>query len=380
MPEPALHLAVFLSLSGQGGVERMVLNLCAGFAAAGCRVDLLLVAGGRATPPPLPPGVNLVPLPARHTAASLFSLVAYLRRARPQALLAAKERANRVALAARRLAGVRTRVVVRVGTTVSAALAGRSRLRLAMWHWPMRFFYPRADGIVAVSRGVAADLSRITGLPAGRFTVIPNPVITPRMLALAELPVDHPWLGPGAPPVILGCGRLTRQKGFPHLLQAFARLRRDIDCRLIILGEGRERPALLNLAAQLGVAATVDLPGYVANPYAYMRRASLFVLSSLWEGSPNVLTEALALGVPVVATDCPSGPREILADGRLGALVPVGRAELLADAMADALHHPPDPAGLRLATAEYHLETSARRYLALLAGEGRCKEAPGHDA
>lgn len=371
MPAADPRIAVFLSLSGQGGVERMVLNLCEGFVAEGFRVDLLLIMARSRSLRPLPRGINLVRLPAKHTVTSLFPLVAYLRKERPMALLAAKERANRVALVARRMARVPTRVVVRVGTTVSGALEGRSRLRRALWLWPMRFFYPQANAIVAVSQGVATDLSRITGLPRERLTVIPNPVITPQMLALSRAPVDHPWLATAAPPVILGCGRLTRQKGFPVLLHAFARLRRQMDCRLIILGEGRERSNLLRLAGDLGVADQVDLPGFVSNPYAYMRRASLFVLSSLWEGSPNVLTEALALGPPVVATDCPSGPREILAAGRLGMLVPVGDTAALAEAMAATLRQPPDAAPRRLATAAYHLDKSAQRYLALLTGTRR---------
>jgi glycosyltransferase involved in cell wall biosynthesis len=364
---PEGRIAVFVSFSGRGGVERMVLNLCQGLAALGVAVDLLALC--RDVPPPEPPpGVSLRRLRARHSATSVWELADYLRRARPQALLAAKERAIRAALLARALAGGGTRLVARVGTTVSGSLAGRSWLRHWSWYLPMRLVYPRLDAVVAVSRGVAEDLAWITGLPRQRFTVIANPVVTARVLALAEEPAGHPWLEKGQPPVVLGCGRLTRQKGFAVLVQAFARLREQGPCRLIILGEGGDRPLLERQAAALGVAADVDLPGHVANPYAYMRRAALCVLSSLWEGSPNVLTEAMALGRPVVATDCPSGPRELLQDGQVAPLVPVGDAAALARAMAQVLHRPPGVEVLKRAVAEYHQDVSAGRYYQVLTG------------
>jgi glycosyltransferase involved in cell wall biosynthesis len=166
----------------------------------------------------------------------------------------------------------------------------------------------------------------------------------------------------------MGVGRLTRQKDFPTLIRAFAAVRKVRDCRLVILGEGKDRPALEALAKEMGVGGDVDLPGFVENPYAHMSRASLFVLSSAWEGSPNVLTEALALGLPAVATDCPSGPREILEDGRYGPLVPVGDADALAGAILKTLTHPPESAELKRAAGPYTVEESSRRYLEALLG------------
>jgi glycosyltransferase involved in cell wall biosynthesis len=260
-------------------------------------------------------------------------------------------------------------VVFRIGTTVSAALDGRSALTKALWYLPMRLLYPCADAIVAVSQGVADDLRRITRLPAERFRVIANPVITPDLAEQAREAVDHPWLTESSPPVILGIGRLTRQKDFPTLLRAFALVSEQFACRLMILGEGRDRDALERLARELGVAQRVALVGFRANPYAYLQRARLFVLSSAWEGSPNALTEALALGIPVVATDCPSGPREILDGGRLAPLVPVGDVPALADAIHQMLTSPADAAALRQAAAEYSMGHSSRRYLDVLLGD-----------
>jgi glycosyltransferase involved in cell wall biosynthesis len=230
----------------------------------------------------------------------------------------------------------------------------------------MRVLYRFADAIVAVSQGVADDLQRITGLPFNRFHVIANPVITPDLADQAREAVDHPWLAEVAPPIILGIGRLTRQKDFPTLLKAFSLVSREIDCRLMILGEGRDRVSLEQLARDLGIAERVDLVGFRPNPYAYLQRARLFVLSSAWEGSPNALTEAMALGVPVVSTDCPSGPREVLDGGRLAPLVPVGDVQALAAAIKASLFRLPRPEQLRQSVAEYAMMHSSQRYLDVL--------------
>ena len=375
MPEPSepsvalssdRPVAIFVSFSGQGGVERMITNLAGGMAAQGVAVDLVLAKAAGAHLADMPEGVRVVKLRSRHTFTSLFALARYLRGERPSAVLAAKDRAIRTAVLARWLAGVRPRLVGRLGTTVSAALAGKGRLRRGLWYLGMRWFYRPVDCIVAVSQGVADDVSAITGLPAERITVVRNPVVGPRLVELAGAPLAHPWFQPGELPVLLGAGRLTAQKDFPTLLRAFARVRERQPCRLVILGEGRQGGELQALAARLGVADDVAFPGFTDNPYAYMARATVFVLSSVWEGSPNVLTEAMALGTAVVATDCPSGPREILDGGRYGPLVPMGDAPALAAAILDVLRNPPDGAMLKHAVADYSVERSAARYLQTL--------------
>ena len=358
-------IAVFVSFSGLGGVERMIMHLCEGFVEQGISVDLLLI-NGRKPLSPIPSGVRAISLGASHTYTSFFSLVEYLRRHRPAALLAAKNRANEVAIMARQMAGVPTRIIVRMGTTLSAALEGKPGVRKMLWYQPMRFIYPRCDAVVAVSRGVADDMIRITGVCRSKIHVIPNPVITSGMARMAAQPAPHLWLTAPDLPVVMGVGRLTHQKNFNTLIRAFAILTRNIPSRLIILGEGKERIALENLVARLDLTARVDFPGHVENPHAYVARASLFVLSSLWEGSPNVLTEALALGTPVVATDCPSGPREILAKGRYGPLVPMGDPGAMALAMEKVLRHPPDKNALVQTVAQYRVDKSSRHYLDVL--------------
>ena len=361
-------IAIFVSFSGHGGVERMMLNLAEGLAELKCSVDLVLVKARHAQLENLPNAVNIVKLFSDHTFSSLFALSGYLKKNRPDALLAAKNRANQVAILARRLSGVNNRIGLRMGTTTTVALQGKSILKKWSWYIPMRWLYPKADEIIAVSKGVAEDLVRITGINSQQITVIANPVITPRVKRLAKTEIDHPWLQKKDLPVILGVGRLTRQKDFPTLIKAFARLHVQQRCRLIILGEGKDKQMLINLAEELDVADDLDFPGFVDNPYAYMNSSDLFVLSSIWEGSPNVLTEAMGLGVPVVATDCPSGPREILQEGHFGPLVKMGDVAAMAEAMQTVLANPPQPEFIRQAVEKYTLEYSSKRYLEVLIG------------
>ena len=361
------RVAIFLSFSGDGGVEHMMVNLAAAMARQGVAVDLVRARAEGGHVASLPDGVRVVDLGARHSWSSVWPLARYLRRERPAALLAAKDRANRAAIRAARLARVDTRIAVRLGNNLSQALHGRSALRRWLRTRPMRRAYRRADAVIAVSHGVAEDTAAVTGLPLKSIQVLPNPVVTPQLAERAAGAPDHPWLRePGNAPLILAVGRLNRQKDFPTLLRAFARLREDRAARLIILGEGPRRAELAALIRDLGLAEAVSLPGFAANPYPAMARADLFVLSSAWEGSPNALTEALALGTPVVATDCPSGPREILADGRYGPLVPVGDDAALADAMARTLAEPPARAHLQAAAERYRDTASARAYLEVL--------------
>lgn len=369
------RIAVFVSFSGQGGVERMILNLCSGLVRSGFSVDLVIVRARSAHLDEPPDRVRLIDLGARHTLTSLPALVRYLNEERPVALLAAKDRAIKVAVLARALSRVPVTLVGRLGTTISAALEGQGWLRRAAWYTGMRLFYPHVDRIVAVSEGVAEDVRRITGLSRDRVGVVPNPVWTPRLVRLAKEPAPHPWLEDSSVPVILGAGRLTRQKDFPTLVRAFALVRARRECRLVILGDGRQHDELLALAKELGVDNDFALPGFQRNPYAWLARASLFVLSSAWEGSPNVLTEALALGVPVVATDCPSGPREILAGGRYGKLVPVGDAEALTGAIIETLERPLPRDTLQEAARPYTLEASTQGYLQAL-GLGTERDSP----
>lgn len=344
----------------------MVNNLAQGFLDEGFGVDMVIARTRGAHLDTIPKGARQIRLGREHTYSCLPGLVRYLRREKPDALLAVKDRAIKVAVIARFLSGFKGRLVGRIGTTVSEAISGKGLFRKWFWYQNMRLFYPAVDHIVAVSEGVATDIRSITGPKTTLISVIPNPVITGDLLAASAERPDHPWCTEGQIPLILGIGRLTEQKDFSTLINAFAVVREQTSCRLAILGEGRQRFKLQELIASLGLEDTVILPGFVTNPYAWISTASLFVLSSRWEGSPNVLTEALALGVPVVSTDCPSGPREILQGGKYGELVSVGDWKALAEAMDRTLEKPLPPGILKKATLPYTVQVSSKKYIEIL--------------
>jgi glycosyltransferase involved in cell wall biosynthesis len=337
-------IAFFLPSLVGGGAERVTVNLVQGMTDRGLPVDLVLAAARGPFLTQVPPAARLIDLRAGRILKSTLPLTGYLRRERPRVLISSMSHTNLAALWAARLAGGKTPVVVTEHNTRSQAAQQEGAVERGLWPYLLRTFYPWAASVVAVSRDAADDFAIAAGLPRERVEVVYNPVITPQLLELARRAPDHPWFGPGQPPVILAVGRLTRQKDFPTLLRAFAEVRRGREVRLVILGEGEEREALTALIGELGVSDAVDLPGFRENAMAHMAAAAMFVLSSAWEGLPTVLIEALAAGARVVSTDCPSGPREILQDGRLGALVPVGNAGALAAAMRNALDHPAAPA------------------------------------
>jgi len=362
----APRLAIFAATSGHSGVDRNLKNLIPAIAAQGVQIDLLRIRNHGPFLDPIPAGVRVVELGTSHVNTSLFALIRYLRLERPQALLADKDKVNRLALWARRLASVSTRVAVRLGINVSQNLATRGAIDRWLQRFSIRTFYRWADAIIVPSVGVADDLASLGRLPRDRIHVLPNPVVTPQLLASAQASLKHPWFDPGQPPVILGVGELSTRKDFATLMRAFAQVRRTRPCRLMILGRGRQEAALRQLANELGVATDVDFAGFVSNPYSYMHRAAVFVLASRIEGFGNVLVEALAAGAPVVSTDCPSGPAEILDHGRFGTLVPVGDAPTMATAIVGTLDRPP-AASLRQAAIEpYRVDISARRYLSAL--------------
>jgi glycosyltransferase involved in cell wall biosynthesis len=363
-PVRECRVALFMPSLAGGGAERVMVTLANAFAAHRLGVDLVLADARGALRDSVAPAVRVVDLGAGRVARSLAPLARYLRRERPRAMLSFLNHANVVAILARRLAAVPVRLVIseRNHPSADAALSGpRAGLLLAL----MRLTYPWADRIVAVSHGVAEDLTARLRLPAGHVVTIRNPIVAPHLTALADAPLNHPWMVPGAPPVILGVGRLSPQKDFATLIRAFGAVRARRPARLVILGEGEQRAALDSLIAAEGLAADVALPGYEPNPLRYMRRAAMLALSSRHEGLPGALIEAMACGTPVVATDCPSGPAEILENGRWGRLVPVGDADAVAAAIEATLDDPAPPAVAERAKA-FGVEAAISAYLEVL--------------
>jgi len=361
----ANKIALFLPSLRGGGAERVMVNLARGFYDQGINVDLVLAKAEGPYLSEVPAGVRVIDLHSSRVLFSLPGLVRYLRRERPQSILSAMDHANIVAIWARKLSGVPCRVIVSVHNTLSRTTAHSSNLRVRLIPNLIRIFYPWADDIVTVSNGVADDFASTIGLQRERIKVIYNPVITPELFEKAREPLDHPWFAAGQPPVVLSVGRLAKEKDYPTLIRAFALVRRKYPARLMILGEGEERPKLETLIKELGLENDVSLPGFVDNPYAYIARSAVFVLSSAWEGFGNVLVEAMAVGTPVVSTDCPSGPAEILEGGKWGKLVPVGDIEKIAKAIMTTLRDPNHPDVAKRAQ-DFRIEKLVQNYLKVL--------------
>ncbi|NLL58039.1 MAG: glycosyltransferase [Firmicutes bacterium] len=358
-----------LSLGG-GGVERMGINLAQGFLTSGAKVDMVLANLIGPYISQLPSEVRLIDLGAkslpRDIPKVIFNLTQYLKKVKPTFLISSSDHYNFLPLMARRIAGTKTRIAVSFHTTLSQRSKNTPTIKAKLIPFVVRHFLPCADVIVAVSQGVAEDLASITGIPKSRIRVIYNPVVTSELLQRSHEHVKHAWFAPGEPPVILGVGRLTKAKDFPTLIRAFALVRQERPARLMILGEGEERFRLEALVKELGLEDDVALPGFVDNPYAYMARAAVFVLSSAWEGLPTVLIEAMACGCPVVSTDCPSGPAEILENGKYGPLVPVGDADKLAEAIRIVFDKPLESDVLCRRANLFSLEKICEEDLALL--------------
>jgi glycosyltransferase involved in cell wall biosynthesis len=333
-------IALFLPTLYSGGAERVQLNLAQYFLDRGLRVDLVVCKYFGSLKDKVPEGVRLISLDARKVMFSTPAYLRYLRIARPSVVLSSVENAAIISCLGKFLSSHRHRLLVRLDNS----LYEPGILPLQMHRWPMMTAiastFPAADAFIAVSDGLKEQLCRLPGLSKKPIRRIYNPIIHDGFEAQAGLtPTLPPSIKPGEP-FVLAVGRLHKQKGYTHLLQAFARVVKQRPSHLVILGEGDDREELQRLAGSLGIASYVHLLGYAPNPLAYMRHAAVFVLSSVAEGFGNVIVEALACGTPVISTDCPHGPREILSGGRYGTLVQVGDVDALADAIVANLNVP----------------------------------------
>ena len=361
-----MHIAFLLPNLCTGGAERVAVNLANDFVCRGFKVDIVMLSATGALMTDLLPDVQIFDLQAERMRQSVKPLVRYLRQARPGAVLACMWPLTVIALWARTLSRVHTRLVLAEHTTWS-----RSEL-LQRWSvgWQIRTsmhrFFPNADGIVAVSQGAADDLACFASLDRSLITAIYNPVVGDGPAPAVAQPTAPVGWCVGAHKRVLAVGTLKEIKGYDTLLNAFAALREQVDARLLILGEGECRAALEAQARRLGIADSVFIPGFVKDTAPYYHHADLHVLSSTGEGLPTVIIEALAAGTPVVSTDCPSGPREILCDGQFGRLVPVGDVDALAAAMQASLTSTHDRAALMARAQDFSIDKAVDQYEALL--------------
>ena len=361
-------ICFFLPNLSEGGVQRAVINLAHAFIEQDLKVDIVLDRVTGSFVKQIPTNCRIVDLEAPRLRNAVPTLISYLRKDRPRGLLSFMHYHDEIAVLAKQLSGVSTKIAVVTQNTLLGiprpplkSLPGFLGLTPYYPHTLIKLFYPRADAVCACSQGVAQDVAQISGLPVEKIKVIYNPIVTPALIEKAKEPVEHPWFKAGEPPVILSVGRLTKQKDFPTLIHAFAQVRKQQNARLMILGTGPNKSQLEALTFELGIENEVALPGFVDNPYAYMARANVFVLSSAWEGFGNVLVEALAVGTPVISTNC-SGPAEILDNGKYGFLTPVGDSNAIAEAILEVIsgnYKRVDSTWLQ----EFSISASAQKYL-----------------
>jgi glycosyltransferase involved in cell wall biosynthesis len=357
------HICLYLPSFGDGGVERMATNLAFGFSDLGIKVDFIVDQKNAPYIEILEGKVNFI-TPATGKGEHEW-LCEYLNKNKPQVLMTVKDPAGFASIKAIKATGVNTLMIPRTGTALKSRFKHRGVNLIKRWTRmrKLKRFYKQADGHIAVAEGTKKELQEIIQIPGDMIKVIKNPVITPALLQQQDDVIDHPWFSDNSSPLIIGMGGFRQQKDFATLIKAVAEVRKKMPCRLLLLGQGRQQERLKLLANELGFANDIDFPGFTQNPYPWLKRADLFVLSSLWEGSPNVITEALALGTPVVSTDCQSGPREILQNGRFGILVPVKDSDAMAKAIITTLDNPLSKEELQYAAADYRVEVSCNSYI-----------------
>lgn len=358
------HVAFFLQNVDGGGAERAVVALAGQIARRGCIVDLVLGDASSDYRAEIPPEVNVYDFRTTSASRVLGRLVDYLRQRKPTAAMAALDTPNILLVIAAALAGFKGRTIVSQRAAVDASHRELPPLRRMATRFAQRACFRHADGLISNSLAATRDLVTQFGIAPEKIVTIPNAVDVERIGRLAAEPVDATF-SPEHIPMIVSVGSLTERKDVPTLIKAFARVRAQRPAKLVIIGKGAEQGRIEALIAELGITDDVHLPGFDANPYKWMAVATVFVSASTGEGFPNVIAEALALGRPVVATDCPGDTAELLGHGQWGRLVPVGDPERMAAAIVAAMddRHPADG---RIRAADFSPVKNTSAYLEFL--------------
>ena len=355
MNNQKMHIGFFIPSLRGGGAERMFANLVNGFSYRDFKVDLILAQKEGPYLKDISKKVNIVDLKSSRVLKSLFPLVKYLRKKKPDILITTLDHVNIISIIAKIISRSPVKLIIRQAIYYKLSSA---RIKIFL----ESILYKKADKIIAISKGVKNSLRETMKIPEQKIKVIYNPVFAPSIIEKSKKEVNHPYFRNKQDKVILGAGRLSRQKDFSTLIRAFNKLRKIRKVRLIILGEGDSRKELEGLIKLLDLEESVSLPGFVKNPYAYMSKSDVFVLSSKLEGFGNVLVEAMACGVSIVSTNCQSGPYEILDGGKYGKLVPVGDVEKLSKAIAESLRDPTDKDILRNRAKVFSVESAVNKY------------------
>jgi glycosyltransferase involved in cell wall biosynthesis len=353
-------IAFFIPSLRGGGAERVFVTLANEITKRGFNADLVLAQKEGPYLRDVSSKVNIVDLKSKRILFCLFPLIKYLKGEKPLSLFSTIHHINIISALAGIISMPNTKIIIRTPNYFSLS-ASKKELFLA------KFFYKRANKIIAISEGVKKDLASSLKLSPNKIITIYNPIDISSVLEKSKENSSHKWFKNKETKALLGVGRLTEQKDFSTLIQAFAIVKsHNSSVKLIILGEGKERENLKNLIRELRLENDVDIPGFVNNPYSYMANSDIFVLSSKYEGFGNVLVEAMACGTPVVSTDCPSGPSEILNNGKYGKLVPVEDVNALAEAIEETLENPIEKEILQERAKYFSVEKAVNEYLKLI--------------
>jgi glycosyltransferase involved in cell wall biosynthesis len=349
-----------------GGAQHIIIRLMSGFIKRGIKVKLVLAILSDDINDNIPSEVEIIHLKCKRTIYSIFRLAKYMKNNNPKNILSHLHGANRVVLMANLLARIKAHIHIVEHNTMTVALKESSLLNRILFNLVYKYLYPKATDIIHVSKAAAEDLQSLLPANAQKVITIYNPIVTNDILHLKNDDSPHPWFNLIDTPVILGVGRLTEQKNFINLIEAYFIVRKEFNARLVILGQGEQREQIEKVVRHYNLGESVYLPGYVQNPLQYMRKASVFVLSSNWEALPTVLVEAMACGCPVVSTDCPSGPAEILDNGKYGKLVPVRDPKALADAIIKTINDPLKKEVLQSRAMEFGADKAVDEYLRVI--------------
>ncbi len=375
------NIAIFIPSLGGGGAEKAMVNLMAESAKRGTFIDLITIDPEEKYINFLPQEIHWKVLQPQFFMHSpllqsrflknlkyitvLPMLVKYIKKRNIHILLTTLHIPNIIGLIIKKYFVKDIISIVRMANTFSVQSSKSKNWQIRLATNIQRPLLPIVDAIIANSKGSAENIKLHLPTVSNLVHVIYNPVTSPNITIQAEKPINHPWIGPPNFKIILSVNRLHPQKDLSTLLRAFAEVMKLEPSRLIILGQGPEENKLKKIADKLGIRNTIDFVGFQQNPFSWMDKADVFVLSSLFEGCPNTLIEAMACGTPVVSTDCQSGPREILKDGRLGRLVPVGNYKELASAILETFNNPVSSKILKERAQDFSVKLSVDRYLSL---------------
>ena len=367
------HIALAIASLHGGGAERVVVNLAAELLEQGNQVDLVLVRAEGVLMADVPLGIRIIDLGQSRALKALPNLVRYLRAERPDVMLSALDHMNILAVLARFLSGVMTRVVVSAHMLPSNEYCKDKSIYGIFFLMLMKWSYIKASAVVGVSKGVCNDIMQTFQIDAHNLSYIYNPIINQKLKKMGFCKINHRWFRSQKAPVIIAVGRLAIEKDYSTLIRAFRLVRNERPAKLLILGEGEERANLQALIALLELTDDVELAGFVPNPFAFMTKSEIYILSSKREGFGNVVVEALALGCCVISTDCPGGPKEILQDGMFGLMVPVGNIDAMAKALMSTLDKKPlvDKALLENHLRQFEIATVTEKYIELFSKVSR---------